>query len=159
MSRARKCTDAFSQRGINVATKHTYTVAYKYIWNCTTPTCESEYMRHSKSIDPSKHSCGNCKGKLVQVQPVPRKGAGKGKRSDFQQFVKREVERVRLENQGAGFGEIMCILGKDFKERKRDEAQRATRFEEKEALEESNSKEPDYLNSVVRKLNFLDIGP
>ena len=161
MSRAQKCTDAFSQRGINVMTKHTYTIAYKYIWICTTPSCGLEYQRHSKSIDPSKHSCGNCKGKLVQMQPVPRKGAGEGKRSEYQDFVKREIERARLENPGAGFGEIMCILGRNFKERKRNEAERVISFEANEASGGANSNEPDCLslNSVVRELDILDLGP
>ena len=93
------------------------------------------------------------------MQPVPRKGAGEGKRSEYQDFVKREIERVRLENLGAGFGEIMCILGKKFKEHKRNEAERAVNTRDNEALEGANSSEPDCLNSVVRKLDFLDLGP
>ena len=95
----------------------------------------------------------------MQIQPVPRKGAGEGKRSEYQGFVKREIERVRLENPGASFGEIMCILGKNFKEHKSNEAERGTNTEDNEALEGAHSSEPDCLNSVVRKLDFLDLGP
>ena len=157
LSRARKCNNAFSQRGINVTTKHTYTIAYKYIWACTSPTCGLEYKRHSKSIDPSKHSCSNCKGRLLQVQPAPRKGMGEGKRSSYQQFVKQENQRVRLENPGATFGEIMSILGRDFKERKGNEAKRAACVEDDSALRTSESSEPEYLDTVIRKINFLDL--
>ena len=156
-SRARKCTNAFSHRAVNVTTKHTYTIAYKYIWACMSPTCEIEYKRHSKSIDPSKHSCGSCKGKLVQIQPTPRKGPGEGKRSEYQDFVKREHERVRLENPGAGFGKIMSILGRDFKERKRNEAERASGVEEHGVLEKIGLNDLECLDSVVRKLDFLNL--
>ncbi|KAF6219346.1 hypothetical protein HO133_005171 [Letharia lupina] len=154
---ARKCTNAFSHRAINVTTKHSYTIAYKYIWTCMSPTCGLEYKRHSKSIDPSKHSCGNCKGKLVQVQPAPRKGVGAGKRSGYQDFVKQENERVRLENPKAGFGEVMSILGKEFKERKRNEAERASGVRKHSALEKTSSSELECLDFVVRKLDFLNL--
>lgn len=61
---ASKCTRAFKDQGVEVTTKHSYTIAYKYIWSCVEPTCGVEYKRHSKSIDPAKHSCGACKGKV-----------------------------------------------------------------------------------------------
>lgn len=122
------------------------------------PTCGLEYKRHSKSIDPSKHSCGNCKGKLVQVQPAPRKGVGEGKRSDYQDFVKWENQRVRRENPGAGFGEIMSILGREFRERNRNEAERTNGVEEHSAFEKAGSNEPECPDSLVRKLGFLDLG-
>ena len=156
-SRARKCTNAFSHRGINVTTKHTYTIAYKYIWACMTPTCGSEYQRHSKSIDPSRQSCGKCKGKLAQVQPAPRKGGEEGKRSEYQDFVKRENKRVRLENPGAGFGELMAILGREFRERKRSEVEGARVVKEYGAVEKAGSNELDCLSSVVRQLGFLNL--
>ena len=152
--RASKCNNAFSDRGISVTTKHTYIIKYKYIWACTSPLCGLEYKRHSKSIDPSKHSCGICKGRLIQVQPEPRKGAGEGKRSYYQEFVKQENQRVRLENPGAAFGEIMSILGREFKESKRKEAERVKGAED---LETIGSNEPEYLGSVVRKMHFLGL--
>lgn len=122
------------------------------------PICGLEYKRHSKSINPSKHSCGNCKGKLVQVQPALRKGVGEGKRSDYQDFIKRENQRVRLENPGAGFGEIMSILGRDFRERNRNEAERTIGVEEHSAFERARLNEPECPDSLVRKLGVLDLG-
>ncbi|KAL8684412.1 MAG: hypothetical protein Q9224_006368, partial [Gallowayella concinna] len=76
---ARKCSAAFAHRGVNVTTTHVYEISYKYIWACG--KCATEYKRHSKSIDPARHSCGKCHEKLVQIQPVPR-GEGKGMSGD-----------------------------------------------------------------------------
>jgi len=112
---AAKATCAFKDRNIKVTTKHTYEIAYKYIWACSSETCGLEYKRHSKSIDPGKHSCGGCKSKLVQVQPAPRKRCATG----YQEYMKREREKVRAQNPGAGFGEIMTILGREYRESKR----------------------------------------
>ncbi|KAI1915674.1 hypothetical protein LOZ65_005438 [Ophidiomyces ophidiicola] len=60
---------------IQITTKHSYKINYKYIWSCL--LCAQEYGRHSKSIDPAKSGCGRCKGTLVQIQPKPRKATVK----------------------------------------------------------------------------------
>ncbi|CAK1359120.1 unnamed protein product [Cercospora beticola] len=74
----RKCSQAFKDRGIEVTTKHSYEIEYKYVWKCVEEDeCGMEFKRHSKSIDPKRHRCGGCKGNLVQVKPVPRGGAVK----------------------------------------------------------------------------------
>ena len=91
------------------------------------------------------------------MQPAPRKGIGEGKRSVYQEFVKQENQRVRLENPGAAFGEIMSILGRDFKERKRNEAKRVAWVEDHGALGTSEPSEPEHLDTVVRKMKFLDL--
>ena len=83
---------------------------------------------------------------------------GEGKRSVYQEFVKQENQRVRLENPGATFGEIMSILGKDFKERKRNEAKRVACVGDDGVLGTSESSEPEYLDTVVSKIDFLDLG-
>lgn len=72
-----KATKAFGSRGVEVTTKHTYAIDYKYVWVCGGwDGCGTEFKRHSKSIDVQRHRCGVCKGDLIQVKPVPR-GAGK----------------------------------------------------------------------------------
>ena len=154
--RASKCTKAFSSRKVIVTTKHTYTIAYKYVWVCG--ACETEYKRHSKSIDPAKHTCGKCKGKLVQVQPAPRKGQSQGKRSEYQDFVKKEHERVKLENPGKGFGERMAILGREFRESKKAEGS-GEEVKEKQLANEvlRQEKEDDDIDAVVRKLDFVHL--
>ncbi|GAD94829.1 predicted protein [Paecilomyces variotii No. 5] len=55
---------------VEVTTKHSYKINYKYVWMCA--DCGQDYGRHSKSIDPSKSRCGHCKGVLQQIKPKPR---------------------------------------------------------------------------------------
>ena len=73
--------------GVEVTTKHSYTIDHKYLWVCAgrealdllknvpevEDGCGAEYGRHSKSIDTEKHRCGRCKGALMQVRPKPRR--------------------------------------------------------------------------------------
>ncbi|MCJ1392393.1 hypothetical protein MMC18_005260 [Xylographa bjoerkii] len=116
---AKKVSDAFAHRHITVTTKHTYAITYKYIWGCT--VCGVEFKRHSKSIDPARHTCGSCKGKLVQVQPAPRGGnEGDGKKvvSGYQAYVKEHYGRIKRENAAMGMGEIMGVLGRGYREEK-----------------------------------------
>ncbi|KAG8529233.1 uncharacterized protein KY384_005868 [Bacidia gigantensis] len=144
---AARCTKAFQDRGVQVNTKHSYEISYKYIWSCSNLECGTEYKRHSKSIDPAKHSCGACKGKLMQIRPVPRKGAAEGKRSEYQDFVKREHERTKKANPGASFGEIMAILGREFRKRKMSGA---------EAMKVLPTK--DAVDNMMNELKHLELG-
>lgn len=82
-------------RACKVTTKHSYEIEWKYLWVCagreqsaamtflnvraTDGSCGAEYGRHSKSIDTERMRCGRCKGKLVQVRPVPRAAPNKKK--------------------------------------------------------------------------------
>jgi predicted SprT family Zn-dependent metalloprotease len=71
----RKCKEALKNHPtyggrIEVTTKHNYKIDYKYVWTCV--DCCQNYGRHSKSIDPSRHRCGKCKGLLQQIKPKPR---------------------------------------------------------------------------------------
>ncbi|TDL28919.1 hypothetical protein BD410DRAFT_252665 [Rickenella mellea] len=51
---------------IQVTTKHSYEIEYKFKWQCE--KCAKIYGRHSKSIDPSKCMCGVCKeGELIPL--------------------------------------------------------------------------------------------
>lgn len=103
---ATKCSLAFGDRGINVTTKHTYEIDFKYIWECT--ACCAEYKRHSKSIDPQRHRCGSCKSLLKQTKPVPRNGGGKA--SKYQVFMKEQMKVVREENPGSPQKEVMRLV-------------------------------------------------
>ncbi|KAF7512684.1 hypothetical protein GJ744_000251 [Endocarpon pusillum] len=102
-------------RQVEVTTKHNYQINHKYLWVCvgTPPNaakgflnlppdeegCGAEYGRHSKSIDPSKHRCGRCKGVLVQVRPKPkpkpkaRRVGEVGKRTAGRSASKKEAEK------------------------------------------------------------------
>lgn len=62
---------------INVTTRHSYEIEYRFVWRCA--DCGAEVCRHSRSVDPARQRCGRCKGGvLVQVKPVPRGGGGGG---------------------------------------------------------------------------------
>jgi predicted SprT family Zn-dependent metalloprotease len=123
---AAQCSRAFGDRGIQVTTKHSYDIDFKYVWQCV--VCGTEFKRHSKSIDPARHRCGSesCRGELVQVKPVPRKKKdgggggeeGKGKVSGYQAFVKEQMRVVRGENPGSPQKEIMRIVAGRWAARK-----------------------------------------
>ncbi|KAF2100051.1 hypothetical protein NA57DRAFT_75555 [Rhizodiscina lignyota] len=108
----RKVEGAFSSRGVEVTTKHHYEIEYKYIWECI--VCGCAYKRHSKSIDPARHSCGKCKAKLVQTKPPVRNI----KTSEYQLFVKEHFQTVKKANPSANHGAVMEMIGKMYRARK-----------------------------------------
>ncbi|KAI5204170.1 hypothetical protein E4T39_03728 [Aureobasidium subglaciale] len=110
-----KCSEAFGHRGVEVTTKHSYHIDYKYVWTCTNEMCSHEFKRHSKSIDPARHSCGVCRGKLVQTKPVPRKQAGP---TSYAAFVKANFASLKQEMAGAPHKEIMAALGQKYRDQK-----------------------------------------
>ncbi|KLO20406.1 hypothetical protein SCHPADRAFT_948665 [Schizopora paradoxa] len=71
---------------VEITTKHTYEIAYKFTWKCS--KCDKIYGRHSKSIDPALCLCGVCKeGELVpqfaeRVRNTPKDKAGSRMASD-----------------------------------------------------------------------------
>ncbi|KAJ5729966.1 uncharacterized protein N7483_004474 [Penicillium malachiteum] len=62
---------------IHVTTKHSYKIDFKYVWTCV--GCGQTYGRKSKSIDPARVRCGQCKGCLEQTKPKPRNVSPKKK--------------------------------------------------------------------------------
>ncbi|MCJ1282805.1 hypothetical protein MMC26_002131 [Xylographa opegraphella] len=168
---AKKVSHAFADRNIVVTTKHTYAIAYKYIWACT--LCGIEFKRHSKSIHPVRHTCGSCKGKLVQIQPAPRGGNGEGGKkavSGYQAYVKEHYGRVKKANVGMGMGEIMVVLGKGYREEKekRESEAGGTVTEVVDVIEMvgdggggsdavEQSRAGADLDTVTRKLDFLSL--
>ena len=122
--RAKKTSRLFASRNINVTTKHSYDIAYKYVWTCTNRACETEFKRHSKSIDPARHTCGKCRSKITQTKPVPRPcGSGlQAKKSEYQVYVKEHLGRLRRENPGLEMGEVMRLVGEAYRTEKRRKA-------------------------------------
>ncbi|KAI4208685.1 MAG: hypothetical protein LQ348_000006 [Seirophora lacunosa] len=156
---AKKCSTAFAHRGVKVVTTHSYEISYKFVWVCN--HCGTEYKRHSKSIDPARHSCGKCKEKLVQVKPVPR-GEGKGREmSEYQRFVKERFASVKRERPELKMGEIMVVLGRDFRELKekgkKDEKDHI--IVQERSVEDGDLDDPKdaRFDSVARKLDFLTL--
>lgn len=111
---AAQCSRAFGDRGIEVTTKHSYEIDFKYVWQCE--GCGMEYKRHSKSINPERHRCGGCKGLLKQTKPVPRgsaktaEGTAKKAPNEYQLFMKEEMKRVREQNPGSPQKDIMRLV-------------------------------------------------
>jgi predicted SprT family Zn-dependent metalloprotease len=123
----RKATAAFQSKSVEVTTKHSYQIEYKYVWECV--ACGYEFKRHSKSIDTVRHSCGRCKGKLAQTKPTPRGMGtaavgkdGKREKSEYQVFVKANFSRVKKELEAKGadaqMGKVMEAVAKEYRERK-----------------------------------------
>lgn len=55
---------------IEVTTKHSYKIDFKYVWSCV--DCSQTYGRHSKSINTARLRCAICRGVLQQIKPKPR---------------------------------------------------------------------------------------
>ncbi|TKA66255.1 hypothetical protein B0A49_08427 [Cryomyces minteri] len=139
----RKCGKAFADRGVEVTTKHSYAIDYKYIWECT--ECQQQFKRHSKSVDPTRHTCGVCKAPLVQIKPAPRK-EGKGS-TEYQMFVKERFSKMKKDHPDWKHGEIMQAIGKMYRERK-------------EAVEKTIERPDDVVanvGDVARVLEFITI--
>lgn len=122
----RKASNAFANRGVEVTTKHSYAIEYKYVWECV--SCGYEFKRHSRSVDVKRHSCGKCKGTLVQTKPTPR-GTGVGKdgekivkKSEYQLFVKANFARTKGEMAANGLdtqmGRVMEVVAKEYRKQK-----------------------------------------
>ncbi|KAH8595175.1 SprT-like family-domain-containing protein [Bisporella sp. PMI_857] len=152
-----KVSRHFGDRGIEVTTKHSYTIDYKYIWQCT--SCALEFKRHSKSIDPARHQCGSCKSKLAQVKPVPR-ATGVGK-TEYQVFMKEQMAVVRRENPGSPQKEILGLVGKKYQEYKAGKtsgkSEESAEIMEHGVGSKESTPEEDGLDVVSRKLDFLDL--
>ena len=69
----RKMEKAFGHMDVEITTKHSYQIDWKYIWQCV--GCLKEIGRHSKSVDTKRMRCGACRQEFVQIKPVPRAGS------------------------------------------------------------------------------------
>lgn len=122
---AAQVSAAFAHKAVTVTTKHSYSIEYKYVWECV--SCGYAFKRHSKSVDPARHSCGKCKGALVQTKPTPR-GSAKSKdgrpreKGEYQVFVKAHFARVKSELHDQGLpthmGKVMEAVAREYREMK-----------------------------------------
>ncbi|WVR09359.1 hypothetical protein IAU60_006425 [Kwoniella sp. DSM 27419] len=100
-----------ARKDVEVTTKHSYVIEYKYEWKCSSTYCGKVYKRHSKSIDPAKHACGSCKGKLVPLFAHKQKAA-----SAFQLYLKANMKLAKAAMPGQPHGEVMRALSKRWNE-------------------------------------------
>ncbi|KAI5361367.1 putative sprT-like, zinc ribbon domain-containing protein [Septoria linicola] len=135
----RQCSEAFRDRHIEVTTKHSYEIEYKYIWRCADEECGMEFKRHSKSIDPKRHRCGQCKANLTQIKPVPRGGPKQGTSgtstpqeggevkpvqvNGYAAYVKQHFAVLKKSMPGASHKEVMEALGKKYRAEKAGKAE------------------------------------
>ncbi|KAF2738325.1 hypothetical protein EJ04DRAFT_509730 [Polyplosphaeria fusca] len=144
---AARVSTAFTSHNVLVTTKHAYEISFKYVWECV--KCGYEFKRHSKSVDPERHSCGRCQSRLVQTKPVPRAG-GKGReKSEYQGYMKENFGRVRgeLEARGmeAGMGRVVEEVARQYRVMK-------------EGRKEKVEKEVDEVDEVEIVFERLKIG-
>lgn len=171
---AKRVTDAFSDRGIEVTTKHSYEIEYKYLWVCQDDGCATEYERHSRSIDPARHTCGKCRGKLVQVRPARRGGTmidGEKKETEYQKFVKSQFKEVKreleegMDGQKSPMKDVMKEVAVRYRAMRqaspvKNDSKGIGRREGTVEIVEVTDDEggaDDGLNIVSRKLDFLTI--
>ena len=117
---------AFELRGVEVTTKHSYQIEYKYTWQCSNEICGAEFKRHSKSVDPKRHTCGACRSRLVQIKPVPRKDAAgntTGAVTGYAAYVKEQYAGIKAGlAKGATQKEVMEAIGRQYRAEKAKKA-------------------------------------
>ena len=119
--------------------------------------------RHSRSVDPERHCCGSCKGKLLEIE-VPGKSSStkdtkniytpKKKRepSAFSLFVKENSAAVRLNlmkqaDKSVPQSEVMKECGRLWRQQK--ESQKTAPIPKKSEI--AVNKIGRYLNSLTIK--------
>ncbi|WOO78377.1 HMG box-containing protein [Vanrija pseudolonga] len=99
-----------ARRDITVDTKHNYTIAYKYEWQCSEPTCGKIYGRHSKSIDESRHRCSLCRSTLRPLFDNKSKAT-----TPFQAYLKANMANAKSAFGNAPHGDVMRALSERWK--------------------------------------------
>jgi predicted SprT family Zn-dependent metalloprotease len=131
----RAASAAFAHLGVAVTTKHAYAIEYKFVWECV--ACGCAFKRHSKSVDVARHSCGKCKGRLVQIKPPPREKKDPGA---YQVFVKENFARVKADLLGRGeeakMARVVEVVAREYRESRAGKGAHGLGLEEAlEALE------------------------
>ena len=177
---ARKTTAVFGKsHGVEVTTTHDYAITYKYIWRCEQSFCATEYKRHSKSINPSRQTCGKCRGRLVQILPKPRgspiKNAtaaggetgdnitkGGGAKSEYSRFVKDNWASVKetLPPKSPA-KDVMREVAVIYRERKTENLKGGEKVEVVEVVDEEtedvSAAREESVEEVARRLDFFRI--
>ncbi|ORX84049.1 hypothetical protein BCR32DRAFT_291633, partial [Anaeromyces robustus] len=94
---------------IKVTTYHSYTINYKYKYQCQ--NCGYIYGRHSNSIDVNKYRC-KCKGELKLMNKIKKDGTPYKERTPgkFANFVKENFSKIQKENPKLPHKDIMSLL-------------------------------------------------
>mmetsp|Transcript_33469 Transcript_33469/g.98632 ORF Transcript_33469/g.98632 Transcript_33469/m.98632 type:complete len:234 (+) Transcript_33469:827-1528(+) len=122
-------------RDVEVTTTHDYVIRFKFAWKCQNAACGSIIKRHSRSVDPNKHCCGSCKGRLMEIEVPGSKNdvatvghTPKKKRAPtgFSLFVQQKSKAVReklVAERGSAVTqpEVMKECGRIWREKKESE--------------------------------------
>ncbi|CAN8104923.1 unnamed protein product [Discula destructiva] len=151
---AAKVTSVFGDRGIDVTTKHSYDIDFKYVWECT--VCGIEFKRHSKSINPIRHRCGACKSELKQTKPVPR--SNKGKESEYQKFMKEQMRLIKEQNPGSPQKDIMKLVASRWAQRDTQSVEGdSTVLSQSSAGAGGKEKRVEGVTKTMSELTFIDL--
>lgn len=107
--------------GLDVSTCHSYDIAFKFNYQCTTLGCGSMYGRHSDSINTARQVCGLCGGPLRLMPRLKADGTPVAKRAPtaFSLFVKERFASVKSSMPlGTKQGDIMKRLAEVWREEK-----------------------------------------
>jgi predicted SprT family Zn-dependent metalloprotease len=107
--------------GLDVSTCHSYDIAFKFNYQCTTLGCGSIYGRHSDSINTARQVCGLCGGPLRLMPRLKADGTPVAKRAPtaFSLFVKERFASVKSSMPlGTKQGDIMKRLAEVWREEK-----------------------------------------
>ena len=119
---------------VEVTTTHDYVIRFRFAWKCQNAACGSIIKRHSRSVDPNKHCCGSCKGRLTEIEVPGSKNdvatvghTPKKKRAPtgFSLFVQKNSKAVRerlVAERGSSVTqpEVMKECGRMWREKKQD---------------------------------------
>ena len=119
---------------VEVTTTHDYVIRFKFAWKCQNAACGSIIKRHSRSVDPNKHCCGSCKGRLTEIEVPGSKNdvatvghTPKKKRAPtgFSLFVQKNSKAVRerlVAERGSSVTqpEVMKECGRMWREKKQE---------------------------------------
>lgn len=110
---------------VEVTTKHSYKIAYKFQWRCSNDACGHVYGRHSKSIDPACHRCGKCKGTLI---PIDRNNnpTTPGKLSLYTEFVRANLKSIKTQHPELTHAQLMARVSQAWNDHKMNQTQRTT---------------------------------
>ncbi|XP_066929246.1 germ cell nuclear acidic protein-like [Clytia hemisphaerica] len=95
---------------------HQYEIHTKYTYKCN--ECGTEFGRHSKSIDPSKHRCGKCGG-IPELLQNPSTSSAPKTPNAFSLFVKENFGSVKKSNPGKSHRDVMRLISDKFQESKK----------------------------------------
>ena len=94
---------------------HQYAINTKYNYVCN--GCGTEFGRHSKSIDATKHRCSKCGG-IPELVNDKASSATPRTPNAYAQFVKNNFGSVKKANPKTPHREIMMMISEKFKESK-----------------------------------------